>query len=84
MEFWGFSSLQAKLQRFRDYRMLLRIAQAFENIFGSRSNQNLVFDLAILLSCRCRKKAFTLVNIAFRIKQCHNMVAEIDIDALKV
>ena len=37
-ELWRFSSLQAKLQQFRNYGVLLRIAQAFEKAFGCRSN----------------------------------------------
>ena len=73
---------EAKLQRFRDYSAVLHIVLAFEKTFGCgfKSKKN----FAIFRCCKGRKIAFTQADRAFRIKQFTNIVAEIDINALKI
>ena len=63
--------LQAKRLRCRDYRVLLRIAQAIEKIFGYRSNRKTrFFDYAILRRFKgSKQKTFSQADRGFGIKQ---------------
>ena len=81
-----FQYLQEKLQRFLDYRVLWRIVQATEKIFGCRSNRkkNLLCNFTMLQKQR-RKRLVIMVNQTehLELNSFTNMVGKIDIDALK-
>ena len=67
-----FQYLQTNLQRFRDHRVRCRIAQAFEKIFGGRSNRK-TRSFAIY-----GERTFTQVNRALGLNEFTNIVVKID------
>ena len=84
-----FQHLQAKLQRFRDYRGLQRVAQVTEKSFGCHLNRKQKHKLAF----RCRNftlpqsgKKQRLLKLTEHLELINftNMVAKIDIDAHKI